>query len=61
MREAKRGNYHATPGVILNILVILQVACAAAAFPPPVTYFSKLPEIRSLAAFLQLELFRVYR
>ncbi|EAA4636855.1 hypothetical protein DLG20_20780, partial [Salmonella enterica] len=27
----------------------------------PVTYFSKLPEIRSLAAFLQLELFRVYR
>ncbi|ACY89511.1 hypothetical protein STM14_3079 [Salmonella enterica subsp. enterica serovar Typhimurium str. 14028S] len=26
----------------------------------PVTYFSKLPGIRSLAAFLQLELFRVY-
>ncbi|ATT02971.1 hypothetical protein D7A89_11385 [Salmonella enterica] len=26
----------------------------------PVTYFSKLLGIRSLAAFLQLELFRVY-
>ncbi|RFC10149.1 hypothetical protein DDJ70_08220 [Klebsiella michiganensis] len=26
----------------------------------PVTYQSKLPGIRSLAAFLQLELFRVY-
>ncbi|SBV62825.1 hypothetical protein KM92CIT3_200346 [uncultured Citrobacter sp.] len=27
----------------------------------PVTYFSKLLGIRSLAAFLQLELFRVYK
>ncbi len=35
MRETKRCDYHATPGVILNILVILQVACAAAAFPHP--------------------------
>jgi hypothetical protein len=26
----------------------------------PVTYFSKLPGMRLLAAFLQLELFRVY-
>ncbi len=43
------------------IPVILQVACALAALSfTPVTYLCKLTEIH-FAAFLQLELFRIYQ
>ncbi|AYD44054.1 hypothetical protein DXZ79_10305 [Yersinia rochesterensis] len=40
--------------------VILQAASVLAAFVPPVTYLSKLLGIYSIAAFLQLALFRAY-
>ncbi|CAA0305209.1 Uncharacterised protein [Klebsiella oxytoca] len=46
--------------LIVCIPVILQVACALASSLAPVTYLSKLLGTPCVAAFLQLELFRVY-
>ena len=47
------------PLVMAPIPLILQVACVWLSSLTPVTYLSKLLGIRCVAAFLQLELFRV--